>query len=63
MTWLEVYNPNEPDPTKRWLRIMEAKAGQKAQKKGEQVILNWEHEGKKIQTVFNLSNFAAYCIG
>lgn len=42
--------------------MAEAKEGQKFQKKGETLILHWEHEGKKVQTVYNLNLFPAYSI-
>jgi hypothetical protein len=59
MKILEVYDTNTPE---KWVRLVEVKEGQKLVKKGDQVILHWEHENQKVQTVYNLNNFPAYCI-
>jgi hypothetical protein len=42
--------------------MVEIKEGQKLTKKGEQLTLDWEHEGKKVKTVYNLNLFQAYCL-
>jgi hypothetical protein len=55
---LEVYDPEK----REWLLMVEIKEGQKLTKKGEQLTLDWEHEGKKVKTVYNLNLFQAYCL-
>jgi hypothetical protein len=59
MKILEVYDANTEN---KWVRILEAKEGQKLTKKGNQLILDWEHDGQPVQTVYNLNLFPAYCI-
>ena len=61
MKILEVYDPTVEN---KWVRILEVKEGQKLSlnKAKNQLILNWEHEGQKVKTVYNLDNFQAYCI-
>lgn len=55
---LEVYDPEK----REWLLMVEAKEGQKLSVKGDKVTLYWEHEGKKVKTIYNTNLFQAFCL-